>query len=34
MIEFDQVSIGLGDFLLDKVSLSIQKGDYYCIMGP
>ncbi|HII97997.1 MAG TPA: ATP-binding cassette domain-containing protein [Methanoregula sp.] len=34
MIEFDQVSIGLGDFLLDKVSLSIGKGDYYCIMGP
>lgn len=34
MIEFDRVSIALGDFLLDEVSLSIHKGDYYCIMGP
>jgi molybdate/tungstate transport system ATP-binding protein len=34
MIEFDRVSIALGDFLLDKVSLSIRKGDYYFIMGP
>jgi len=34
MIEFEQVSIALGNFLLDEVSLSIQKGDYYCIMGP
>ncbi len=34
MIEFDRVSIALGDFLLDEVSLSIQKGDYYFIMGP
>ena len=34
MIEFDRVSIALGNFLLDDVSLSIRKGDYYCIMGP
>jgi len=34
MIEFDRVSIALGDFLLDDVSLSIRNGDYYCIMGP
>jgi molybdopterin-binding protein len=34
MIEFDRVSIALGDFLLDEVSLSIKKEDYYCIMGP
>lgn len=34
MIEFDRVSISLGNFLLDEVSLSIQNGDYYCIMGP
>lgn len=34
MIEFDRVSIALGDFLLDEVTLSIKKDDYYCIMGP
>jgi len=34
MIEFDRVSIALGDFLLDSVSLSIRNGDYYFIMGP
>ena len=34
MIEFDRVSIALGDFLLDEVSLSIRNGDYYCILGP
>jgi molybdate/tungstate transport system ATP-binding protein len=34
MIEFDHVSIALGAFLLDKVSLTIRDGDYYCIMGP
>jgi molybdate/tungstate transport system ATP-binding protein len=34
MIEFDRVSIALGDFLLDEVSLSIRDGDYYFIMGP
>jgi len=34
MIEFDRVSITLGAFLLDKVSLTIRDGDYYCIMGP
>lgn len=34
MIEFDRVSVALGDFLLDEVSLSIANGDYYFIMGP
>jgi len=34
MIGFDRVSIALGDFLLDEVSLSVRKGDYYFIMGP
>jgi len=34
MIEFDRVSIALGDFLLDEVSLSIRDDDYYFIMGP
>ena len=34
MIEFERVSIALGTFLLDEVSLSIRERDYYCIMGP
>lgn len=34
MIGFDRVSIALGDFLLDEVSLTVRKGDYYIIMGP
>lgn len=34
MIEFDRVSLGLGSFSLDDVSLTIGKGDYYFIVGP
>lgn len=34
MIEFEHVSLELGDFALKDVSLSIQKGDHYCILGP
>lgn len=34
MIEFDEVSLSLGDFALHQVSLSIHDGDYYIIMGP
>jgi molybdopterin-binding protein len=34
MIEFERVSIALGDFQLDEVSLSIRDDDYYFIMGP
>jgi molybdate/tungstate transport system ATP-binding protein len=34
MIEFDRVTISLGDFLLDNVSLTIRNGDFYFIMGP
>jgi molybdate/tungstate transport system ATP-binding protein len=34
MIEFEEVSLTLGDFSLHEVSLSINDGDYYIIMGP
>jgi len=34
MIEFEEVSLSLGDFSLHQVSLSIHDGDYYVIMGP
>ena len=34
MIEFNHVTISLGDFLLDNVSLTIRNGDFYFIMGP
>ncbi|WP_067049703.1 ABC transporter ATP-binding protein [Methanofollis ethanolicus] len=34
MIEFRHVSLALGDFSLKDVSLSIEKGDYYFIIGP
>ncbi len=34
MIEFDRVSLSLGSFSLNDVSLSINRGDYYFIVGP
>ncbi len=34
MIEFEDVSLTLGDFSLHQVSLAIHDGDYYVIMGP
>ncbi len=34
MIEFDNVSLKLGDFRLNEVSLRVNHGDYYFIMGP
>lgn len=34
MIEFDQVSLALGSFRLNNVSLTINRGDYYFIVGP
>ena len=34
MIEFDRVSLNLGSFSLDDVSLTIGMGDYYFIVGP
>lgn len=34
MIEFDQVSLALGSFRLNDVSLRINQGDYYFIVGP
>lgn len=34
MIEFEHVSLSLGGFSLKDVSFSIEKGDYYFILGP
>lgn len=34
MIEFDSVSLALGSFRLRDVSLTIERGDYYFIVGP
>jgi len=34
MIEFDQVSLALGSFRLNNVRLTINRGDYYFIVGP
>lgn len=34
MIEFDSVSLALGSFQLRDVSLTIERGDYYFIIGP
>jgi molybdopterin-binding protein len=34
MIAFDRVSLALGSFRLNDISLSINKGDYYFIVGP
>ncbi len=34
MIEFDNVSLRLGDFRLNEVSLRVDDGDYYFIIGP
>ncbi|MBR1369216.1 ABC transporter [Methanocalculus chunghsingensis] len=34
MIEFDKLSLRLGDFYLQDVSIRINRGDYYFIIGP
>jgi len=34
MIEFENVSVALGDFRLNEVSITVEKGDYYFIIGP
>jgi len=34
MIAFDRVSLRLGSFSLKEISLSINRGDYYFIIGP
>ncbi|HOI12649.1 MAG TPA: ATP-binding cassette domain-containing protein [Methanoculleus sp.] len=34
MIAFDRVSLALGSFSLNDVSLTINRGDYYFIVGP
>jgi len=34
MIEFRRVSLTLGNFALQEVSLTVRKGDYYFIIGP
>ncbi|WFN34260.1 ATP-binding cassette domain-containing protein [Methanogenium sp. S4BF] len=34
MIEFENVSVTLGDFRLNEVSIRVESGDYYFIIGP
>jgi len=34
MIEFDNVSLTLGSFSLKNISLTINEGDYYFVLGP
>ncbi|WAI00198.1 ABC transporter ATP-binding protein [Methanogenium organophilum] len=34
MIEFENVSVELGDFRLNDLSLRVEKGDYYFVIGP
>ncbi|WP_165076449.1 ATP-binding cassette domain-containing protein, partial [Methanogenium sp. MK-MG] len=34
MIEFENVSVTLGDFRLNELSIRVKKGDYYFIIGP
>lgn len=34
MIEFENVSVTLGDFRLNELSLRVKKGDYYFVIGP
>ncbi|WP_062399372.1 ATP-binding cassette domain-containing protein [Methanogenium cariaci] len=34
MIEFENVSVTLGEFRLNELSIRIEKGDYYFIIGP
>ncbi|NLE07665.1 MAG: ABC transporter ATP-binding protein [Dehalococcoidales bacterium] len=34
MIDIKNLSVDLGEFVLKNVSLSIEEGDYYIILGP
>ncbi len=34
MLEVSDVSIRLGDFALHEVSLTVERGDYCCLIGP
>ena len=34
MIEIDELTIELKEFTLEKVSLNINKGEFYLILGP
>ena len=34
MIEFENVSLKLGDFSLNDLNIRVKKGDYYFIIGP
>jgi molybdopterin-binding protein len=34
MIEIKNLSVDLGEFVLSNVSLSIEEGDYFIILGP
>jgi len=34
MIAFDRVSLALGDFALHEISFTVDKGEYFFIIGP
>jgi len=34
VIELQNVSVALGDFRLDELSLTVERGDFFVIMGP
>ncbi len=34
MIEIKKLTVTLGDFLLDGIDLSVEKGEYFIILGP
>lgn len=34
MIEIKNLSVDLGDFLLEEVNLKVEKGEYFIILGP
>ena len=34
MIEIKRLTVNLGDFLLDGIDLSVEKGEYFIILGP
>mgnify|MGYP003818928981 CR=1 FL=1 len=34
MIEFENVSLSLGDFRLHDVSFEVRRGEYFIIVGP
>ena len=34
MIEIKKLTVNLGDFLLDRIDLRVEKGEYFIILGP